>query len=194
MTVYNRENPCPCTSQNCIEMHAGDPCPLCGSDPNDQPRLAQAEAALADMSDFVLDVKAAPILQDRLLDTLWGISRGAEKLWIKHREILRARYRVRAALAPAALGRGLLVNETAISCTRCGDPITDGYMIGDGDGYGRRFAHPECYREYPGAYKHRAENDRRWLESMSATPEDLKRLGIPDPTPAARRGADEESN
>ena len=31
-------------------------------------------------------------------------------------------------------------------CTRCGKPITDGYMIGDGDGSGQRFAHPECYR------------------------------------------------
>lgn len=33
-----------------------------------------------------------------------------------------------------------------INCTRCGDPITDGYMIGDGDGSGRRFAHPDCWR------------------------------------------------
>lgn len=42
-----------------------------------------------------------------------------------------------------------------VDCTRCGEPISDGYMIGDGDGTGRRFAHPECYREYPGAYKYR---------------------------------------
>lgn len=38
-------------------------------------------------------------------------------------------------------------------CTRCGDQITDGYMMGDGDGSGRRFAHPDCVRRYPGAYK-----------------------------------------
>lgn len=43
-----------------------------------------------------------------------------------------------------------------LSCTRCGDPITDGYMIGDGDGTGQRFAHPECCRQFPGAYKSRA--------------------------------------
>jgi hypothetical protein len=40
-----------------------------------------------------------------------------------------------------------------VNCTRCGDPISDGYMIGDGNGSGQRFAHPECYRQYPGAYK-----------------------------------------
>ena len=53
-----------------------------------------------------------------------------------------------------------------VDCTRCGDEITDGYMIGDGDGYGRRFAHPECYREYPGAYKLRDAVDAAWLDRM----------------------------
>lgn len=53
-----------------------------------------------------------------------------------------------------------------VSCTRCGDPIVDGYMIGDGDGTGQRFAHPECYRQYPGAYKLRDALDAAWLDQM----------------------------
>lgn len=61
---------------------------------------------------------------------------------------------LRAALSPDPDQDGRDAREP-INCTRCGDPITDGYMIGDGDGFGRRFAHPECYREYPGAYKNR---------------------------------------
>lgn len=55
-------------------------------------------------------------------------------------------------------------NET--TCTRCGDPITDGYMIGDGDGSGRRFAHPECFRQHPGAYKLRDALSAAWLDQM----------------------------
>jgi hypothetical protein len=53
-----------------------------------------------------------------------------------------------------------------VNCTRCGDPITDGYMIGDGDGSGQRFAHPECYREYPGAYRLRDAFWAAWLDRM----------------------------
>lgn len=49
-------------------------------------------------------------------------------------------------------------------CTRCEEPITDGYMIGDGDGSGQRFAHPECYRQYPGAYRLRDALDAAWLD------------------------------
>lgn len=30
-------------------------------------------------------------------------------------------------------------------CTRCGQPITDGQCVGDGDGSGQRFAHVACY-------------------------------------------------
>lgn len=53
-----------------------------------------------------------------------------------------------------------------ILCTRCSDPIDDGYMIGDGDGSGSRFAHPECYRQFPGAYKLRDALDAAWLDQM----------------------------
>lgn len=53
-----------------------------------------------------------------------------------------------------------------MDCTRCGDPITDGYMIGDGDGSGQRFAHPECYRQYPGAYRLRDALNAAWLDQM----------------------------
>jgi hypothetical protein len=31
-------------------------------------------------------------------------------------------------------------------CTRCGNPLGSGTIIGDGDGSGRRFAHAACYR------------------------------------------------
>lgn len=48
-----------------------------------------------------------------------------------------------------------------LKCTRCCEPITDGYMIGDGDGTGQRFAHPECYRQYPGASRRAALRGRR---------------------------------
>lgn len=58
----------------------------------------------------------------------------------------------RAALA-LAQPEPSAAEEEQVACTRCGDQITDGYMIGDGNGGGNRFAHPECYRQYPGAYK-----------------------------------------
>ena len=72
-------------------------------------------------------------------------------------------------LSTAQVARGMTLDTTKshermydpmapqhlLLCTRCDDPITDGYMIGDGDGSGRRFAHPECFRQYPGAYKNR---------------------------------------
>ena len=77
-------------------------------------------------------------------------------------------------------------------CTRCSDPITDGYMIGDGDGTGHRFAHPECYRQFPGAYKLRDALDAACLdqeliqagrEPGSITLSELKRRWSDDPSP-----------
>jgi len=37
------------------------------------------------------------------------------------------------------------VSDEQYNCTICREPIADGYMYGDGDGSGRRFAHPRCY-------------------------------------------------
>lgn len=38
-----------------------------------------------------------------------------------------------------------MMQVEALGCTICGAQITGGYMYGDGDGSGRRFAHPRCW-------------------------------------------------
>jgi hypothetical protein len=72
--------------------------------------------------------------------------------------------------------------DTVYSCTICHQPIADGYMYGDGDGTGRRFAHPRCYHlrtlRDAGAPVDERQRAIRWLEWRQ------------DPPPADAAGAE----